>query len=124
MRYPPIAPKFFVSNRERLATLLLPNSLAIVNANDILPTNADGTLLLRPNSDLFYLTGIEQEETMLLLYPGAHEEEHREILFLRQPTPHAQTWEGHKLTMQEARQMSGVARVHWLADFRALFHRL
>src|SRR5258708_1116116 len=82
MRYPPINPKFFVSNRERLNKLLLPYSLAIVNANDILPTNADGTMLLRQNSDLFYLTGIEQEETMLLLYPNAHEEDQREILFL------------------------------------------
>ncbi len=124
MRYPPINPKFFVSNRERLNKLLLPYSLAIVNANDILPTNADGTMLLRQNSDLFYLTGIEQEETMLLLYPNAHEEDQREILFLRQPTPHAETWEGHKLTKEEAKKMSGVARVEWLSDFRQLFHRL
>jgi len=124
MKYPPIDPKLFVSNRERLKKLLLPNSLAIVNANDILPTNADGTMLLRQNADLFYLTGIEQEETMLLLYPGAHEEDYREILFLRQPTPSAETWEGHKLTMEEARKMSGVARVEWLSNFQPLFHRL
>jgi Xaa-Pro aminopeptidase len=114
----------FVTHRANLRKLLLPNSLAIVNANDILPTNADGVLLLRPNSDLFYLTGTEQEETILLVYPEAHEENQREILFLRQPSELAETWEGHKLTKEEARQISGVARVEWLSEFRALFHRL
>ena len=84
MRYRPIKSELFVSNRARLAQLLLPNSLALLNANDILPTNADGTLALRQNSDLFYLSGIDQEETILLLYPKAHEENMREILFLRE----------------------------------------
>ncbi|HXU76216.1 MAG TPA: aminopeptidase P N-terminal domain-containing protein, partial [Methylomirabilota bacterium] len=85
MRYASIDPQLFVSHRANLQKLLLPNSLAVVNANDILPTNADGTLLLYPNSDLFYLSGIEQEKSVLLLYPDAHEESNREILFLRQP---------------------------------------
>jgi Xaa-Pro aminopeptidase len=107
-----------------LKKLLLPNSLAVVNSNDILPTNADAVLLLRPSSDLFYLTGIEQEETMLLMYPDAHEENHREILFLREPNPLAETWEGHKLTKEEARKISGIKRVEWLSEFHALFHRL
>jgi Xaa-Pro aminopeptidase len=102
----------------------LPNSLAVLNSNDILPTNADGLLRLRQNSDLFYLTGIEQEETILLVYPDAHEEDKREILFLRQPTAHAETWEGHKLSKAEARQISGIERVEWLSEFRPLFHRL
>ena len=72
MRYQPLNSRMFTSHRANLAKLLLPNSLAVVNANDILPTNADGTLVLRPNSDLFYLTGVEQEESILLLYPDAH----------------------------------------------------
>lgn len=124
MRYPPIDPQLFIANRANLKRLLLPNSLAVVNANDVLPTNADGTFLLKQNTDLFYLTGIEQEESLLLLYPDAPEEKHREILFLRQPNPLLETWEGHKLTKAEAKQISGVARVEWLTDFPALFHRL
>jgi Xaa-Pro aminopeptidase len=114
----------FVTHRANLRNLLLPNSLAVVNANDILPTNADGSLLLRPNSDLFYLTGIEQEESVLLVYPGAHDEEQREILFLRQADERSETWEGHKLTKEEARRVSGIDRVEWLSEFRPLFHRL
>jgi Xaa-Pro aminopeptidase len=103
---------------------MLPNALAVVNANDILPTNADGTLLLRPNADLFYLTGIEQEESVLLLYPDAHDEKMREILFLREGTEAMETWEGHKLTKEEARKISGIERVEWLPEFQPLFHRL
>ncbi|HWW01328.1 MAG TPA: Xaa-Pro aminopeptidase [Candidatus Acidoferrum sp.] len=124
MRHQPITPMLFTGNRANLAKLMLPNSLAVVNANDILPTNADGTLELRPNSDLFYLTGVEQEETILLLYPEAHEENMREILFLRESSELLATWEGHKLTKEEARSMSGIKRVEWLSEFRPLFHRL
>jgi Xaa-Pro aminopeptidase len=124
MKYAPIDSRLFATHRTNLRKLLQPNSLAILNANDILPTNADGSLLLQPNSDLFYLTGIEQEESILLVYPEAHEEDQREILFLRQPTERIETWEGHKLTKDEARRISGVARVEWLSDFRPLFHRL
>jgi Xaa-Pro aminopeptidase len=124
MRYAPIDPALFVNNRANLKKLLQRNSIAVVNANDILPTNADGSLLLRQNSDLFYLTGIEQEESILLLYPDAHDEKQHEILFLRQPNALMETWEGHKLTKDEAKKFSGVARVEWLSDFPALFHRL
>ncbi len=124
MRYAPIDPKLFVNNRKRLKELLLKNSLAVVNANDVLPSNADGSLGLRANSDLFYLSGIEQEESILLLYPDADEENHREILFLREPTPLLETWEGHKLTKDEARQKTGIKTVLWLSEFPRLFHRL
>ena len=124
MKYAPIDSKLFVENRERLKKLLLPNSLAVVNANDILPSNADGLLSLRQSSDLFYLTGIEQEESILLLYPDSHDEKLREILFLRQPNPLLETWEGHKLTKDEAIKISGIGRVDWLSDFPAQFHRL
>src|SRR6266436_4882760 len=124
MRHCPIESEFFVANRANLRKLLLPNSLVAVNSNDILPTNADGTLLLRVNSDLFYLSGIEQEETIVLLYPEAHEEKYREILFVRQPSPGLETWEGHKLTKEEARKISGIARIEWLSEFQPIFHRL
>jgi len=124
MRYPPTNPELFLTNRGRLKNLLLPNSLAVVNANDIPPTNADGTLAMPPNSDLFYLTGVEQEQTILVLYPDADEEKHREILFLREPTPEVELWEGHKLTRDEARRLTGIRNIQWLPEFPRLFHRL
>jgi Xaa-Pro aminopeptidase len=124
MRYEPIPSNLFSENRARLAKLLPSNSLAVVNANDVPPTNADGTACLIPSSDLFYLTGVEQEQTILLLYPDADEEEHREILFVRQPTEELELWEGHKLTKQEAREITGIKQIRWLSDFPRLFHRL
>jgi Xaa-Pro aminopeptidase len=124
MKYHAIDPQLFVANRQNLKALLLPNSLAVVNSNDILPTNADGSLLLRPNSDLFYLTGIEQEESILVLYPDSHDEKFREVLFLREPNALAEIWEGHKLTKEEAKKISGVERVAWLSEFPSIFRRI
>ncbi|RIK82780.1 MAG: X-Pro aminopeptidase [Planctomycetota bacterium] len=124
MRHAPIAPDLFADNRRRLAELLLPNAVAVVNANDVLPTNADGSLPLHPNADLFYLSGIEQEESILVLAPHSAEEKHREILFLREPNEHLKTWEGHKLSKDEATAVSGVKTVKWLSDFPTIFHQL
>lgn len=124
MRHKPIDSRLFSANRQRLKALLLPNSLAIVNANDVPVTNADGTMAMPPNSDLFYLAGIEQEQSILLLYPDADDEKHREILFLREPTPKLELWEGAKLSKQRARKLSGIRRIEWLAEFPQLFHRL
>src|SRR5262245_57829986 len=107
MRHAPLSASIFVEHRKRLSELLLPNSLAVVNANDILPTNADGTLRLQPNSDLFYLSGVEQEESILVLFPDADDPKHRELLFLRETNERLATWEGHKLTLEEARAVSG-----------------
>lgn len=114
----------FRSNRERLKQLLPKNSLAIINANDIMPTNADGTMGHHQNSDLFYLTGVLQEESILVLAPDAFEEKQREILFLREPNEHLAIWEGHKLTKEQATKLSGIATVKWLTDFPAIFRQL
>lgn len=124
MRHEPIKSELFVNNRRRLCGLLQPNSIALLNANDVLPTNADGSLPLVPNADLFYLTGIEQEESILLLAPDADDPAHREILFLREAHPELERWEGHKLTKEEATEISGVKNVQWLSAFPQLFHRL
>jgi Xaa-Pro aminopeptidase len=124
MRYNPITPQLFSENRGRLAGLLPPNALAVVNANDLCPTNADGTQTTIVNSDLFYLTGVEQEQSILIVYPDADEEKHRELLFLREPTEHLELWEGHKLTKPEARKLTGIQDIHWLSEFPQLFHRL
>jgi Xaa-Pro aminopeptidase len=124
MRYIPIDPQLFAENRARLSQLLLPNSLAVFNANDVPPTNADGSTSMICNSDLFYLTGVEQEQSVLLVYPQADDEKHREILFLREPSPENELWEGHKLTKREARELTGIKNIQWLSEFPRLFHRL
>jgi Xaa-Pro aminopeptidase len=114
----------FTANRARLSRLLLPRSLVVVNANDLLPTNADGTLPLIQNSDLFYLTGVGQEESILVLAPDSYDPNSREILFLREPNPHLTTWEGHKLDQEEARRLSGISQVRWLSEFPTFLRQL
>jgi Xaa-Pro aminopeptidase len=124
MRHMPIDPRLVIGNRERLRALLPPKSLVVVNANDIPPTNADGSLAMVPNSDLFYLTGVEQEGSILLLFPDADDEKQREILFLREPVPDLELWEGHKLAREEARHLTGIQNIQWLGAFPTTFHRL
>lgn len=121
---PPLPPELFIANRDRLTKLLPPNSLAVLNANDIPPTNSDGSAAAIPNSDLFYLTGVAQEQSILLLYPEADDEKQRALLFLREPTPENERWEGHKLTREEAQAKTGIRHIHWLSEFPRLFHRL
>ncbi len=111
MKSVPLPTALFTLNRERLVKALLPRSVAVLNANDIMPTNADGSMAHLQNADLFYLTGIRQEETMLLLAPDAFDPNHREILFLRQPNEHLAIWEGHKLTKEQATPTCTGARV-------------
>ncbi len=124
MRHAPIDPRLFAANRQRLRELLPPGSIAVVNANDVLPTNADGTLPLIPNSDLFYLSGIEQEESLLVLAPDAADEKLREVLFVRQPNEHLKIWEGYKLSKEDATKASGIKNVKWLSDFDVTFRSL
>ena len=124
MRHKPIKNKLFSENRKRLTTLLAPKSLAVINANDLLPVNADATLVMHPNSDLFFLSGIEQEESILLIFPDAAEEKNREILFLREPNEHLKIWEGYKHTKEDARKISGIKNVQWLSEFPATFRSL
>lgn len=124
MRHAPIDSKLFVLNRSRLTHMMQPNSLAVVNANDLVTTNSDGTGPFYPNSDLFYLTGVEQEESILLLAPDAHDEKLREILFLRETNEHIARWEGHKLTKAEAQTTTGIKNVKWLSEFPTIFRML
>ncbi|MCA1964912.1 MAG: aminopeptidase P N-terminal domain-containing protein [Prosthecobacter sp.] len=124
MRYRPLPAEFHQSNRQRLYHLLPPGSLVVLTANDVLPTNADGTMGFVQNSDLFYLSGIDQEETLLLLFPDAPDPKQREMLFVRETNEHIAIWEGQKLTQEEARERSGIQRVHWLQDFETHFRQL
>ena len=119
-----IPARLFRENRDRLRRLLPPRSLAVLNANDVMPTNADGTLGFVQNADLFYLTGILQEQTILVLAPDASDPTHREVLFLRRPDEHTLIWEGPKLTREEARKISGIEQIRWLDEFPPIFRQL
>ncbi|SMB96943.1 peptidase M24 [Hymenobacter roseosalivarius DSM 11622] len=124
MRYGPLDPQLFIENRRNFVQQLLPASLAIFHANDTMPTNADGTMAFRQNNDLFYLSGVDQEESMLLLFPDAKLPQHREILFLKETSEHILIWEGYKLTKDEARANSGIRTILWLDSFQQVLHAL
>jgi len=124
MRYQPIDPQLFVQNRARLREMLPPKSLVVLNSNDILPTNADGTMLLRQNSDIFHLTGIHQEDTVLVIFPDAPDEKQREMLFTKETSELIAIWEGDKHTKDSAKETSGIEHVHWTDAFPGIFRML
>ena len=124
MKAVPLPSALFTQNRERLVRKLPARSVAVLNANDLMPTNADGIMGHSQNADLFYLTGVNQEETILLLAPDAFDRQHREILFVRQPNEHLAIWEGHKLTKDQATAISGITNVKWLTDFPGIFRQV
>ena len=124
MKYQPIAADLFVHNRKNFCSRLKPCSLAIFQSNDIMPTNADGTMAFRQNNDLFYLSGVDQEESILVLFPDAKDVKNQEILFLRETNDHILTWEGYKLTKEQAQQTSGIKTIYWLSEFKQVFNAL
>lgn len=124
MKYDAIDPTLFIENRKKLSSSLPEGSIAILVSNDIMPSNADGSMGFKQNSDLFYLTGVDQEETTLILFPGASNPAHREILFLRETNEHIAVWEGAKLSKEEAHQRTGIATVKWNQEFKTLFRAL
>ena len=124
MRYDPLPASFYQNNRKAFAKAMQPNSLAVFNSNDIYPVSADSTLPFAQHRDLFYLSGIDQEETILLLFPDAVDEQQREILFVKETNAHIAVWEGAKLTKQEATERSGIQTVYWLSAFEQVFQEL
>ena len=124
MKYAPIPKELFIENRKNFVNKLLSESVAVLHSNDIMPTNADGTMPFKQNSDLFYLTGIDQEESILLICPDARDKKMREILFLKETNEHIATWEGHKYTKEEAQEISGIQNVMWLSEFEKVFSLL
>ena len=121
MRYHPLSSTFYSSNRKRFCEAIGPNSVAIFNSNDIYPISADSTLPFEQHRDLFYLSGIDQEETLLVLFPDAYEAKHREILFIRETNEHIAVWEGAKLTKAQATALSGIETVYWLMILNEFF---
>ncbi len=116
MKYSPIDSKLFIKNRKNFAKFMQPSSLAIFNSNDIYPTGADSTLPFAQHRDIFYLSGVDQEESVLVLFPDCPKERHREILFLKETNEHIAVWEGEKLTKEKAFETSGIKTVYWLKD--------
>ena len=124
MRYEPIDAKLFCHNRARLIHSLKTNSIVILHSNDVMPTNADGEMPLHQNADLIHLSGIDQEETILVLFPDAKLARNKEILFIRETNEHIAIWEGEKLTKEKASQLSGIEQVQWTENFDSLIHGL
>lgn len=124
MKYDPIDASLFVRNRKKFMARMKPKSLAVFNSNDIYPISADSTMPFQQHRDIFYLSGVDQEESILLLFPDAIKEENREVLFVRETNDHIAVWEGEKLSKEQATAVSGVGNVQWLSDFDKVFFDL
>ncbi|MEO0571500.1 MAG: aminopeptidase P family protein [Bacteroidota bacterium] len=121
MKYEPIPNQLFIKNRKKFMARMKPRSIAAFNSNDIYPISADSTMPFEQHSDIFYLSGADQEETILVLFPDALDKKHREILFVRETNEHIAVWEGAKLTKEQAKAVSGIETVYWLSDFKKVF---
>ncbi|MEI9957302.1 MAG: aminopeptidase P N-terminal domain-containing protein [Ferruginibacter sp.] len=114
MKYLPLNSEIFVQNRKRFVERMDKNSIAIFNSNDELPVNGDAIYKFKQNSDLLWLTGIEQEDTMLILYPDNPDPKYREVLVLVRPNELKEKWDGHRLRTHEATAISGIKTIVWL----------
>ncbi len=124
MRCEPLSAKLYKKNRKKFMDKMKPKSIAVFNSNDIYPISADSTLPFAQHRDIFYLTGVDQEESILLLFPDAKEKINREILFLKETNDHIKVWEGEKLTKEKATELTGIKNVHWLQDFDSILKQL
>ncbi len=124
MRYTPIDSSLFKENRKNFMAQMRPKSLAVFNSNDVYPIGADSTIPFQQDRNIYYLSGVDQEESILVLFPDAPKEKHREILFLTETNEHIAVWEGEKLTKEKAYETSGVKTVYWLKDFQKVFQEL
>ncbi len=120
MRYEKLSSTLFIKNRAKLIELLPPKSMVIISSNDIMPTNADGTMGFKQNSDLYYLSGLDQEETLLIIYPDAPEDQYKEIAFVKETSELIEIWEGHKFTKKEAIEISGIKNIQWSSHFEQI----
>jgi len=124
MRYQPIDASLYIRNRERLREMLPAGSLVIVHSNDLMPTNADAHMAFKQNTDLLYLSGVDQEESIIVLFPDAVRPEQREILFVRETSEQIALWEGEKLSKERATAVSGIENVRWSHDFDVVLRDL
>ena len=124
MKYQAIPNTLFIKNRQKFTDQMISGSLAVFNSNDIYPVSADSTLPFAQHSDILYLSGADQEESILLLFPDALNPAHREILFVRETNEHIAVWEGAKYTKEKATAISGIQTIMWLSDFDKVFFDL
>jgi Xaa-Pro aminopeptidase len=124
MKYHQLDRQLFIKNRAKFTAQMKPNSVAVFNSNDIYPVSADSTLPFAQHRDIFYLSGVDQEESILLLFPDAPYAHQKEILFLKETSAHIAVWEGEKLTKEKAFEVSGVKTVYWLQDFEKILFEL
>lgn len=124
MKYLPIGDQLFTFNRKNFVSRLKSNSIAIFQSNDEFPRNGDQNFIFKQNPDFFYLTGIDQEQSILVLYPDCPNPLYREVLFLRQTNDHIAIWEGHKYTKEEARETSGIQQIFWLHEYENILHTI
>ena len=124
MKYKSLPASFYQQVRKQFMQKMKPQSLAIFNSNDVYPISADSTLPFAQHRDIFYLSGVDQEESILVLFPDAYEAKHREILFLRETNAHIAVWEGAKLSKKSASALTGIETVYWLKDFDRVFQEL
>jgi Xaa-Pro aminopeptidase len=124
MKYLPVNSQLFINNRERFVSKTKRNSLAVFNSNDIYNTGADSTLPFTQHRDIFHLSGVDQEESILVIFPDSKNKLHREILFLKETSEHIAVWEGEKLTKKRATEFSGIKTIYWLDQFETIFRQL
>lgn len=117
MKYQQLSSQLYIANRSRLAQKIEKGGLAVFTSNDIYPTSADGSMPFKQASDIFYLTGVDQEETILVIFPSANSSAHKEILFVKETSEHIAVWEGAKLTKEQARNQTGIQNIQWVQDF-------
>lgn len=124
MKYEQIPNSLFIKNRKKFMQRMMPKSIAVFNSNDIYPISADSVMPFEQHRDIFYLSGADQEETILVLFPDALDATHREILFVRETNAHIAVWEGEKLTKDKATEVSGIQTIYWLSNFDKVFFDL
>ena len=124
MKYHPIDSTLFVKNRSNFMAQMKANSLAVFNSNDIYPISADSTMPFQQHRDIYYLSGVDQEESILVMFPDCPNRKHREILFLKETNDHIAVWEGEKLTKKRAFEVSGIKTVYWLQDLKKVLAEL
>jgi Xaa-Pro aminopeptidase len=119
MKHLPLDPSIFIQNRRRFVERMKKGSIAIFNSNDEMPSNGDATYPFKQNSDLYWLTGIMQEDTMLILFPDNPDEKYREVLVLLRPNELKEKWDGRRLREDEGKKISGIKTVLWLDSLPA-----
>ena len=124
MKYLPINAALFSTNRESFVKQMIEGALAVFNSNDIFPISADSTMPFQQHRDIFHLSGVDQEESILVLFPSASNPAHREILFLKETSELIAIWEGEKLTKSTAFEVSGIKTVYWLQQFPVIFKQI